>query len=69
MLKIQNPNSTYSATVSEEVFAFLSRLPKAVLIDCYCQAMALNRGFCDDIVPLDEIKADVDAMLALRRES
>lgn len=69
MLKIPNPHSPVSATVSEEVFAYLARLPKAVLIDCYCQAMATSRGFCDDPVPLDEIKADVDAMLALRRES
>jgi len=60
-------NYPVSATVSDEAFAFLSRLPKAVLIDMYCQAFALNRGECDTPPPLDEIKADAQAMIDLRR--
>lgn len=68
MLKVNNPGAPASGTVSPKVFAFLSELPPEVLIDCYVQQLALNRGKCDSVVPLREVKADVAAMLALRGE-
>ena len=61
-------NYPASATVSDEAFAYLSRLPKAVLIDMYCQAFALVRGECDTPPPLDEIKADAQSMIDLRKQ-
>lgn len=67
-MKVNNPGAPASGTVSPKVFAFLSTLPPEVLIDCYVQQLALNRGKCDSIVPLREVKADVAAMLALRGE-
>ena len=62
-------NYPVSATVSDEAFAYLSKLPKAVLIDLYCQAFAVARGEADSPPPMDEIREDVKTMLDLRRES
>jgi hypothetical protein len=62
-------NYPVSATVSDEAFAFLSRLSKAELIDLYCQAFATGRGEADSPPPMDEIRDDVKLMLDLRRNA